>query len=41
MTDLEIFKKVLTIIRCEFEEIKTEDRTKLDAWLDMLGQGWK
>jgi len=32
MTDLEMFKKVLGIIKCELEETTIADGTKIDIW---------
>ena len=39
MTDLEMFKKVLKIIRCELEEEGGADGTKIDIWLGELYVG--
>lgn len=39
MTDLEMFKKVLKIIRCELEEESGVDGIKIDIWLDELYVG--
>lgn len=39
MTDLEMFKKVLKIIRCELEEESGTDGTKIDIWLGELYVG--